>query len=153
MYGQSTVAGRFNGAFDAPMLPFWLTTIRPPLLRAPFLRWPRIRPWAVVLYTLITVGATNLRRRPQPPLRLLPVRLTISGCRTDFEFVQLIPLFIGAIPLRDGSQFANPTARINRFWIIHVDIMNYTTALIQYSEEIKHAEKFKTIYLAPLSAL
>ena len=53
-----------------------------------------------------------------------PVRLPVAGRGTDFEFVQLIPLFIGTIPFRDGKKFANPTARINRLWIIHVAIMN-----------------------------
>ncbi len=73
-------------------------------------------------------------RRPGPLFGhafRLSIRLAVSGRGTNFEFVQLVPLFIGAIPFRDGVKFANPTARINRFRIIHVAIMNHTGALIQ----------------------
>ena len=113
------------------MLSFGRTTIEPSFL------WPTVRSRAVVIYALITFGATSLSGNTRSNLRL-PLRrsvgLPVSRGRTDFEFVQLIPLLIGAIPLRDGKKFSNPATRINRLWIIHTDIMNYTIAHIQHSQ-------------------
>ena len=83
----------------------------------------------------------------------LPVRLPVSGRRADFEFVELVPLFIGTIPFGDGSQFADPTTRINGFWIIHADIMDYTAVLVQYYRQMKRVDIPKAIIQAPLSAL
>jgi hypothetical protein len=113
------------------MLSFWRTTIKSPFL------WPTIRSRAVHIYPFVAFGATTLYRNTRAHLRLplgRSVRLPVSWGRTDFEFVQLIPLLIGAIPLRDGKKFSNPATRINRLWIIHADIMNYTAAHIQHSQ-------------------
>ena len=68
----------------------------------------------------------------------------IAWCCANFKFVQLIPLFIGAIPFRDGKKFANPATRINRLWIVHTRIMNYTTRVIQHSREINCCKTLKT---------
>ena len=129
------------------MLPLWRTTIgRPTFLRS--LIGPRI----VVLGPLIAVRATDLPSGIWP-LFLLPVRLPVSGRRADFEFIELVPLFIGTIPLRDRSQLADPTTRIKGFWIIHADIMDHTAVLIQYSRKMKQVSNPKTIDPASLSAL
>ena len=74
---------------------------------------PEVRPRG--LDSLIAFRAPALRCKILAPFgraRLLPVRFPVSGSRTDFEFVQLVPLFIGAIPLGDGKKFAYPAARI-----------------------------------------
>ena len=129
------------------MLPLWRTTIgRPTFLRS--LIWPRI----VVLGPLITVGAANL---PGGILSLfrLAVRLPVAGRGADFELVELIPLFIGTVPFRDGIELSDPTTRINGFWIIHGDIMDHTAVLIQYSRKMKRVNNPKTVDYASLSAL
>ena len=129
------------------MLALW----RPTIGRTTFLRtliWPRV----VVLGPLITIRSASLAARILP-LFLLPVRLPVAGRGADFEFVELVPLFIGTIPFGDGSQFADPTTRINGFWIIHADIMNYTAVLIQYSRKMKRVNNPKTVDYASLSAL
>ena len=129
------------------MLPLWRTTIgRPTFLRS--LIGPRI----VVLGPLIAVGATDLPSGIWP-LFLLPVRLPVSGRRADFEFIELVPLFIGTIPLRDRSQLADPTTRIKGFWIIHADIMDHTAVLIQYSLKMKPGNNPKTVDRVPRSDL
>lgn len=113
------------------MLSFGRSTIKSSFLR------PTIRPRAVVIYPLVAFGATSLSGDTRAHLRLpfrWPVGLAVSWGRTNFEFVQLIPLLIGAIPLRDGKKFSNPATRINRLWIIHTHIMNYTIADIQHSQ-------------------
>ncbi len=101
---------------------------RPRSFRTPFLRRARIRSGAVVI--LVTrIRTPWLTVLPLALVRLTiegAIRLTVSRCRTDFEFVQLVPLFIGAIPLGDGKQFANPATRINNLWIIHNRIMNHS---------------------------
>ena len=125
---------------------------RPAIGRPTFLR-TRIGPRVVVLGT--TVGATGLARRILRilPLLLLPVRLPVAGRGADFELVELVPLFIGAVPFRDGSELSDPTTRIKGFWIIHADIMNYTAVLIQYSRKMKRVNNPKTVDYASLSAL
>ena len=57
---------------------------------------------------------------------------TVARCRTDFELVELVPLFIGAIPLGDGLKFADPPTRIKYLRFIHFDIMNYTASSVQH---------------------
>lgn len=126
-------------------------------LGRPAIGWPtvllaHIGPRIVVLRPLITVRAANLPGGILP-LFLLPVRLPVAGCGADFEFVELVPLFIGAVPLRDGIELSDPTTRINGFWIIHADIMNYTAVLIQYSLKMKRNNNPKTVDYASLSAL
>lgn len=59
------------------------------------------------------------------------IRLPISRRSPDFEFIQLVPLFIAAIPIRDSHQFADAAAGINRLWIVHADIMTHSTRIIQ----------------------
>jgi len=98
------------------------------------------------------VGAANLPGGILPLLRL-PVRLPVAGCGADFELVELIPLFIGTVPFRDGIELSDPTTRINGFWIIHGDIMDHTAVLIQYSRKMKQNKDPKTIDYAPRSAL
>jgi len=133
------------------MLPFggW-TAIGAGFLRTRIRTRVRSRP--IVLDSLVTVGTSGLGGRIRA-LFDLPVRLPVARCRTDFEFVQLVPLFIGAIPLGDGRQFANPTTRIDRLWIIHIDIMDYTAALVQYSLKMRRADRRHAIDPARLSAL
>ena len=129
------------------MLALW----RPTIGWATFLR-TLIRPRVVVLGPLITVGAANL---PGGILSLfrLAVRLPVAGRGADFELIELIPLFIGTVPFRDGIELSDPTTRINGFWIIHADIMNYTAVLIQYSRKMKRVNNPKTVDYASLSAL
>ena len=129
------------------MLTLGLPTVgRPTFLRS--LIGPRI----VVLRPLITVRATNLAGGILP-LFLLPVRLTVAGCGADFELVELVPLFIGTVPFRDGIELSDPTARINGFWISHGDIMDHTAVLIQYSLKMKPGNNPKTVDRAPRSDL
>jgi hypothetical protein len=147
---QSGTAGGLNRrAFRPPVLPFGRPTIDSRLLRWPRVQscvGPRIRPRSVILRPLITFGSTTVHRRTRSfigrPIGL-SIGLPISGCCTNFEFVQFVPLFIGAIPFRDSSKFANPATRINRFWIIHASIMNHTAGLIQYSRKIKSQKNSK----------
>ena len=40
------------------------------------------------------------------------VRFAVAGSGTNFKLVQLVPLFIGTIPLGDGKKFAYPATRI-----------------------------------------
>lgn len=121
------------------MLAFgWPTIGGPTFLRS------LIRPRVVVLRPLITVGAANLPAGILPLFRLA-VRLPVAGRRADFEFVELVPLFIGTVPLRDGIELSDPTTRINGFWISHGDIMNYTAVLIQYSRKMKRVNNLKTV--------
>ena len=103
-----------------------------------------IGPRVVVLRPLITVGAANL---PGGILSLfrLAVRLPVAGRGADFELVELIPLFIGTVPFRDGIELSDPTARINGFWISHGDIMDHTAVLIQYSRKMKRVNNLKTV--------
>jgi hypothetical protein len=111
--------------------------------RIPCIR-SHIQPRPVVFDALITFRATALPAKTLARLRrprLLSIGLPVSGSRTDFEFVQLIPLFIGSIPFRDGKKFANPATRINWLWFIHTRIMNYTAADIQYSRKKSSAAK------------
>ena len=116
---------------------------RPTIGGPTFLR-PLIRPRVVVLRPLITVGAANL---PGGILSLfrLAVRLPVAGRSADFELVELIPLFIGTVPFRDGIELSDPTTRINGFWIIHGDIMDHTAVLIQYSRKMKRVNNLKTV--------
>ena len=116
---------------------------RPTIGGPTFLR-PLIRPRVVVLRPLITVGAANL---PGGILSLfrLAVRLPVAGRGADFELVELIPLFIGTVPFRDGIELSDPTARINGFWISHGDIMDHTAVLIQYSRKMKRVNNLKTV--------
>ena len=103
-----------------------------------------IGPRVVVLRPLITVGAANL---PGGILSLfrLAVRLPVAGRGADFELIELIPLFIGTVPFRDGIELSDPTTRINGFWIIHGDIMDHTAVLIQYSRKMKRVNNLKTV--------
>ena len=103
-----------------------------------------IGPRVVVLGPLITVGAANL---PGGILSLfrLAVRLPVAGRGADFELVELVPLFIGTVPFRDGIELSDPTARINGFWISHGDIMDHTAVLIQYSRKMKRVNNLKTV--------
>ena len=111
-----------------------------------------IGPRVVVLRPLITVGAANL---PGGILSLfrLAVRLPVAGRGADFELVELIPLFIGTVPFRDGIELSDPTARINGFWISHGDIMDHTAVLIQYSLKMKPGNNPKTVDRVPRSDL
>jgi hypothetical protein len=125
--------------------PFW------PSLLWPGFR-PRIKPWPVIPWTLVTIRTTPLTHRART-LLYLPVRLPVSRCRTDFELVQFIPLLIGTIPVRDGKKFTYPSTRIKWLWIIHNRIMNYTAVLIQHSLQIVYAKLRKTIHQTAYSAL
>lgn len=40
----------------------------------------------------------------------------VSRCGLNFQFVQLIPFRVGAVAFRNGKQFANPAARIERYY-------------------------------------
>lgn len=89
----------------------------------------------IVLNTLIT-RVTTLNGRARSLVERTvhrSVRLPVSRRCPDFEFVQLIPLFIGAIPFRDGIEFTNPSTRINWLRIIHGDIMNHSRDILQPS--------------------
>ena len=113
-----TCARGFNRrTFRATMLTFWRTPVWTPFLRGTsFLRRTRVRSWPIISRTLIGIGATHLTRLPLTPIGLSiqrTIRLPVSRSRSDFEFVQLIPLFFSAIPLGDGKKFANPATRIN----------------------------------------
>jgi len=117
------------------MLSFGRPSIGMKLLRRPGI-WSCISSWHIVLLSLNTFGATARALRTgallhRPVQRT--IRLAVAWSRTDFEFVQLVPLFIGTIPLGDSQKFANPATRIKWLWIIHNDIMNYTAHLIQHS--------------------
>jgi hypothetical protein len=87
-----------------------------PLLRWPTLLWrPGIRSWAIVVAWPV-IGSTQLSGRALALIGLAvqrAIRLPVSWSRTDLEFIQLVPLFVRAIPLGDGKEFANPTTRIN----------------------------------------
>ena len=121
------------------MLAFWRPTIGWPT----FLR-TLIRPGVVVLRPLITIGAANLAGRILSLFRL-SVRLPVARRGADFELVELVPLFIGTVPFRDGIELSDPTARINGFWISHGDIMDHTAVLIQYSRKMKRVNNLKTV--------
>ena len=129
------------------MLAFWRPTIGWPT----FLR-TLIRPWVVVLRPLITIGAANLAGRILSLFRL-SVRLPVARRGADFELVELVPLFIGTVPFRDGIELSDPTARINGFWISHGDIMDHTAVLIQYSLKMKPGNNPKTVDRVPRSDL
>ena len=104
-----------------------------------FLRWPHFRSWSVVVLCSLIARMTALGRTSRPLVERSihwTVRLAVSGRRADFEFVQLVPLFVGAIPFRDGIQFSNPATRIEWLRIIHGDIMNYSRDFIQPSRVI-----------------
>ena len=66
---------------------------------------------------LSSIRATLLSARILA-LNALPVifcvRLPVARRGTDFEFVQLVPFLVGAIPVRDSHQFANPAAGVKR---------------------------------------
>lgn len=91
-----------------------------PLLRRPALLWrPALsilwRSWAIVVAWPV-IGSTQLSGRALALIGLAvqrAIRLPVSWSRTDLEFIQLVPLFVRAIPLGDGKEFANPTTRIN----------------------------------------
>jgi hypothetical protein len=108
------------------------------LRRSSFNRRARVRPYVdpltVGLWPLVAIRTTSLRQDSGALLHLsglLPVRFTVTGSGADFEFVELVPLFIGTIPLGDGKKFAYPAARINWLWIIHAYIMTYSGTHIQ----------------------
>ena len=89
--------------------------------------------------SLIPVRAAALHWRTLTLVRLpilRSVRLPVARGRADFEFVQLVPLFVGTIPFRDGVEFSNPATRINWLRIIHGDIMNYSRDFVQPSHAI-----------------
>lgn len=104
-----------------------------------FLR-SRIRSRSVVDFrSLIPIRAAALHLRTLALIRLpilRSVRFPVARGRADFEFVQLVPLFVGTIPFRDGVEFSNPATRINWLRIIHADIMNYSRDFIQPSHVI-----------------
>ena len=104
-----------------------------------FLR-PCVWSWSVVDFrSLIPIRAAALHLRTLALIRLpilRSVRFPVARGRADFEFVQLVPLFVGTIPFRDGVEFSNPATRINWLRIIHADIMNYSRDFIQPSHVI-----------------
>lgn len=143
-----SITRRFVGrTFRPAMLPFWRPAIGSSFLRRTRIG-PRIRPRPVILWPLIPVRAATMHGRTRAFFRRpvwLSSRLPVAGRGTDFELVQLIPLFIGAIPFRDGIKFANPATRINRFWIIHGAIMNHTTGRVQLSQNMNHKARVQAL--------
>jgi hypothetical protein len=65
---------------------------------------------------------------------LRTIRFPVAGRSPDFELVELVPLFVGAIPLGDGKEFANAAARIDGLGIVHVPHYEPTPRLIQPAE-------------------
>ena len=105
-----------------------------------------------LLFIIVTIRATSLRLiLPHRTLAFicLPILGTIvvpvSRSRTYLEFVQLVPFSIGTIPLRNGEQFANPTAHIDWLQIIHVAIMDYRRLLIQPYQKSEQKQPLKII--------
>lgn len=129
------------------MLPFWWPAIGASLLRRSRIG-PCIQSRPIILRPLIPVRAATMHGRTRAlfsrPVRL-STRLPVARRGTDFELVQLIPLFIGAIPFRDGIKFTNPATRINRFWIIHGAIMNHTTGRIQLSQNMNNKARVQAL--------
>ncbi len=133
---SSRTRRRLDRALWTSMLPLWRAILGSTLLRRPAFDRPGfLRPWSVVLDPLIAIRTAPLIRLPLTLLGLTilrPIRLTVARRRADFKLVQFVPLFIGAIPLRDGKKFANPATRINWLWIVHSRIMNHTPPVIQH---------------------
>ena len=130
-------ARRISRPLRPPMLALFGRTILPPFLRPCVLGTP-ILPLAVVVViarTLIPVLTTSLTTGALTLLLLsigLAIRNPISRSRANFEFIQLVPLLISAIPLGDGIQFSDPATQIIRLRIIHGVIMNHSCQMIQY---------------------
>ena len=123
-----------------------------PLEHAPFRPAVGLRPnnvaVLVALRLVVPFGASSLPHdgalAPVGLTILSPIVIAISRSCPDLELVQLVPFRIGTIALRDGEEFANPATRINRLWIVHTRIMNYTTRVIQHSREINCCKTLKT---------
>lgn len=81
------------------------------------------RPVVVLGALALVARMTSLNRRTTLPLFegtfLRTVGLAIARCRTDFEFVQLVPFRVRAITFRNGVELANPAAQIDGLRIIH----------------------------------
>jgi len=63
-------------------------------------------------------------RRSVPPGVLLRSALPVSGGQLDLELVELIPLGVGPLPLRNGEQRLHASAGGNRLRIIHGGIIS-----------------------------
>ena len=108
-----------SGTFWPAMLTLWRAPLpvlwRTSVLRRPaFLRWSDILSWTVIVAWPM-IGTAHLSKWPLALIGLPiqgAIRLPVAWSRTDFEFVQLVPLFVSTIPLGDGKKFANPTTRI-----------------------------------------
>ena len=124
------------------MLPTWRATVVSPFLTAVLLRLdflPRllsarhIASTVGILAILLPVLALCMAwRRLVEALVLRPFRhFPITGRRTDFQFVELVPFRIGAITIRDREQLTDTTARIYRLRIIHAAIITHRRPVVQ----------------------
>jgi hypothetical protein len=79
---------------------------RPPVLRwASFLSRPGFLPRTIVVAWPM-IGTAQLSGRTLALIGLpvqRAIRLPVARSRTDLEFIQLVPLFVRAIPLGDGK--------------------------------------------------
>ena len=123
------------------MLTLWRTPLRSGLLRAILIfgRTCIKRSRTVVFDSWLALHAPTLATLHSLALVTLTikgsVRLAIAWSSPNLEFVQLVPLLVGAIPFRDGHEFANPAAQIK--WlriIIHTSIMNHRTGRVQQTK-------------------
>jgi hypothetical protein len=67
---------------------------------------------------------TAARRGSVPPSVLLQGSLPISGGKHDLELIELIPLRIGPLPLRNRKKRLQPSTGGRRLRIIHCGIIS-----------------------------
>lgn len=124
-----------------------MLTLRRPLLplRSPFRTWTFGTDFLLLWASLrsrthiFLAEALSLPTSLTEAARTFPFRsvlsvtvITVSWCRPDLEFVQLVPFRIGTITIGNGLQFANPATDIKWLWIVHDGIMTQSGSCIQY---------------------
>ena len=128
------------------MLPTRRATVVSPFLIAVLLRLGFLPRLLSARYVASTVGTLAIRlpilalcvawRRLVEALVLRPLRyFPITGRRTDLQFVEFVPLRIGAITIRNREQLTDTTARIYRLRIIHAAIITHRRPVVQ---AVKH---------------
>ena len=128
------------------MLPTRRATVVSPFLIAVLLRLGFLPRLLSTRCVASTVGTLAIRlpilalcvawRRLVEALVLRPLRyFPITGRRSDLQFVEFVPLRIGAITIRNREQLTDTTARIYRLRIIHAAIITHRRPVVQ---AVKH---------------
>lgn len=124
---RATTAAAFAGAFVEF---FATTTARPLVLRTTAAAGLRHASCAAHVLALVVLPRLRIRRAG-----------TIAGCQGNLEFVEFIPLGIGAIAIGDRQQFLHAGAgRLGRDWglrIVHAGIISNCSATINIINKLR----------------